>query len=170
MSKAQAFLSLPKIIILVMIISATLITSLFVFHLRNPKQPINLSNDKGMLFPFARDIKPFELATENASFTQNNFRNHWTLLFFGFTHCSSICPITLAMLNRAYDNLHKMYPDLQVVLVSLDPERDTPSVLNHYARSFNQNFIGVSGKIQAIRKLQSQFGIYSNRDDASSNY
>ena len=158
-------LSIQKLIFAVVFVSAALITSLFVFHLKQKPLKTHTANNNAMIFPAARDIKPFDLVTSyKAKFTQNQFRHHWTLLFFGFTHCSSICPVTLDLLNQAYTTLHPAYPMLQVVFISLDPERDQPQALSEYTRSFNPDFIGVSGNIQEIRKLQSQLGVYAARD------
>jgi protein SCO1 len=161
--------STNKIIALVIVVSGLLMTSLFVFHSgHKPIQPI-ISADYGFVFPVAREIKSFELiSADNTKFTQKNFLNHWTLLFFGFTHCTSICPTTLDIMGRSFKKLHSIYPNLQVVLISLDPQRDTPYELAKYTRSFNQEFIGVTGKIQEIRKLQSQLGIFSGRDESIS--
>jgi len=154
-------LSTNKIIVFIVFICAALMTSLFVFHVsQKPVHPV-LSQDTGVIFPVARDIKSFELVTaENQPFQQKNFYHHWTLLFFGFTHCSYVCPTTLDMMNHVYDKLAGKYPNLQVVLISLDPERDTPESLKKYTHSFNPTFIGVTGKIQELRKLQSQLGIF----------
>jgi protein SCO1/2 len=127
-----------------------------------------LADGQVTLFPIARDVTPFELlTTENKKFTQKDFVNHWTLIFFGFSHCKTVCPVTFDMLAHAYAKLHLAYPDLQVVFVSLDPERDTLTTLSQYTHSFNPAFIGTSGSIQNVRKLQSQLGIYSARDETS---
>ncbi|RDI42414.1 SCO family protein [Aquicella lusitana] len=163
MEEANQTVSTQKIILFVVFISAALMTLLFVFHMGHKPQP-TLAEGDGTLFPAPRDIKPFQLATDKQSFTQKDFLNHWTLLFFGFTHCSSVCPVTMTMLNQAYEKLQRTYPGVQVVLVSLDPDRDTPSSVMKYARSFNPNFIGVTGKIPELRKLQSQLGIFAARD------
>jgi len=166
--KPYSTFSTQKIIVLVAFLSAAIMTSLFLFHLRQPATTPALSGEEGMLFPLSREIKPFELvSTDHKKFTQQQFLNHWTLLFFGFTHCSTVCPNTLNVLNSAYSQLHATYPDLQVILVSLDPERDNPNTLASYVHSFNPAFIGVSGKMQAVRKLQSQLGIFSAREATS---
>ncbi|VVC76807.1 hypothetical protein AQUSIP_21340 [Aquicella siphonis] len=165
MPNTQQTISNSKIIVFVVFVCAALMTSLFVYHAsQKPAQPA-LSPEIGMLFPAPRDIKSFELATaNNQPFTEKDFYHHWTLLFFGFTHCASVCPTTLDLMNRAYSGLHEKYPDLRVVLISVDPERDTPESLAKYTQSYNPDFIGVTGKIQEIRKLQSQLGIYAARD------
>lgn len=162
-------MSTSKIISFTLFFCAAIIASLFVFHLRHKSLPAPIATNEMTVFSIPRDLKPFELVTtDNKKFTQKDFLNHWTLLFFGFTHCSNVCPTTLDMMNRAYNKLHASYPSLQVVLISLDPERDTPMTLTNYMHSFNNDFIGVTGKITDLRKLQSQLGIFSARDSSSS--
>src|SRR5258707_1091290 len=125
-----------KIIVFVVFICAALVTSLFVYHASQKTVLPLLSSDIGVVFPLPRDIKSFKLETaENKEFTEKDFYKHWTLLFFGFTHCASVCPTTLDVMNRTYSQLHAQYPDLRVVLVSVDPERDTPESLLKYTQS-----------------------------------
>ena len=164
------YFSPNKIVIYVSLLSAALITALFISHTHKPETPI-LNPDDGTIFSLAREIKPFNLVSDKGeTFKLNNFYNHWTLLFFGFTHCENVCPTTLSILNRTYRKLETIYPNLQVVLISLDPERDNPNALASYVRAFNPQFIGVSGKISELRKLQSQLGIFSARDNTAKNY
>jgi protein SCO1 len=159
-----------KIIILTVFVCTALMSSLFIFHLRSQPIRTTLSNDAGMIFPIARDIKPFSLvSSEEQPFKLQNFYDHWTLVFFGFTHCSQICPTTLDMIQKAYPELHAAYPNLQVVLISVDPERDTPALIKQYTQTYNKDFLGASGKINELRKLQSQLGIYSERDPNGTN-
>lgn len=158
-----------KIIVFIAFICAALMASLFVYRSsQKPPQQL-LSPDVGVIFPTPRDIKSFELFTaNNEKFTEKNFYRQWTLLFFGFTHCSDVCPTTLGIMNRVYTELHDKYPNLRVVLVSVDPERDTPASLADYTRNFNPAFIGVTGKLQEVHKLQSQLGVYSIRENSAS--
>jgi protein SCO1/2 len=155
-----------KIIVFIVFVCAALISSLFIYHASQKNIKPVLAADVGLIFPVPRDIKSFELAAANQQkFTEKDFYKHWTLLFFGFTHCASVCPTTLTLMDHVYKNLHDKYPELRVVLVSVDPERDTPESLLQYAQGFNPDFIAISGKIQNIRKLQSQLGVYSARDN-----
>jgi len=159
-----------KLITLLAFICVALMTLVFVFH-SSQKTIVSRANNNVTTFSVPRDIKDFNLVTkDNKKFALHDLRNHVTLLFFGFTHCSNVCPTTMEMLNRAYSKLQKDYPDLQVVLVSLDPNRDKPNEINKYAQSFNPAFIGVTGKIAEIRKLQSQLGIYSGQNDTQGDY
>lgn len=153
-----------KVIILVVFIMAAILSSLFLFHLRNKQTPL-LTNNDVTLFNVARSLKDFDLVQgNNTAFKQKNLQGHWTLLFFGFTHCGQVCPATLDMLARAYKDLKPRYPTLQIVLVSVDPERDTPASLLQYTQQYHSDFIGVTGKQQAIRKLQSQVGVFAEQE------
>lgn len=167
----QPVIATHKIIAFIVFLCGAIITSLFVYHINHAPRTSGINDDNRLIFPISHDVNPFELiASDGNHFTQNNFRNHWTLVFFGFTHCASICPTTLDMIAKSYPRLMERIPNLQVVLVSLDPERDTPDQLGLYVKSFNKAFIGISGKIQEVRKFQSQFGVYSARDNAAGNY
>lgn len=151
-----------KIITFIVFVSAALITSLFVYRSNHQEKAIVADNGNALILPVGRDIKNTDLTSaDDKPFTDRNFLNHWTLLFFGFTNCSSVCPVTMEMMSKAYPELHQAIPNLQVVLVSLDPERDTKAKLKKYTQTFNPDFIGVSGKIESVRKLQSQLGVYS---------
>ncbi len=161
-------ISNSKIIFLVAFICCALMTSLFVFHLRNKHELMVLADGNATIFPIARDLKPFKLASTNGpQFSQQDLMGHWTIAFFGFTHCSSVCPTTLNLFANVYDKLHTNYPNMQVVFISLDPERDSIDKLGSYVHTFNSNFIGATGKMEDIRKLQSEFGIFSAREEAN---
>jgi protein SCO1/2 len=163
-------ISTNKICAALSFICAAIMMSVFVFHTSHKPASIQTS-DKSVVFPVGRDIKDFSLVTsKEKEFTQKDLREHWTLMFFGFTHCPSICPTTLSMLSKAYTQLKPTYPNLQVVLVSLDPERDSTTALAKYTANFNPDIIGVSGKIQDLRKLQSQLGVYSERSEEGKSY
>lgn len=163
--------STQKIVFFVVFVCAALMSSLFIYH-SSQKPVAAIAPEVGLIFPAPRDIKTFELAaTNNQPFTDKNLRNHWTLLFFGFTHCSSICPTTLDVLNRVYTELHPQYPALQVALISVDPDRDTTSSLKTYVEGYNPAFLGLTGKLPELRKLESQLGIYAAPETTTdSNY
>ena len=161
----NATVSNQKIIFLVFFISMALIAALFIVHLRQKPPSATLAAKQGILFPVAREIKPFHLiTTDNQVFTQMNLLHHWTLLFFGFTHCKNICPITLAMLSRSYAILYPRYTTLQVAFVSLDPDHDSLARIKKYTHGFSPAFIGLTGKIEVLHQLQSQLGIFSTPD------
>lgn len=130
------------------------------------QQPVQSSTQNNYTqFPAPRDLTAFNLTTDkNKHFTQENLKNHWTLMFFGFTHCPHVCPATMSVMRDAYPKLLAQYPNLQVVLVTVDPERDTIRVLNKYVNSFNTNFIGATGSSKNLKQLEKQLGVYAERE------
>lgn len=169
--QTQPVIATHKLIVLIVFICAALMSSFFIYRTQQKLTVPTLAADAGSLFPVARDIKAFKLVTGNGTeFTERDFQQHWTLLFFGFTHCASVCPSTFEVLKRVYPDLHAQFPQLQVVLISVDPERDSSEALKKYTQSYHPDFLGVSGKLQEIRKLQSQLGVYSSSESTTGNY
>ena len=83
----------------------------------------------------------------------------WRMLFFGFTHCPDICPGTLAFLKTVNESLvAEQRKPVQMVFVSVDPQRDTPEKLRAYVRYFDADMQGITGDIAALQKLTS--GLY----------
>ncbi|APD09149.1 MULTISPECIES: SCO family protein [Thermus] len=90
-----------------------------------------------------------------------DFQDKVVLLFFGYVHCPDVCPTTLLALKRAYEKLSpKEQERVQVVFVSVDPERDPPEVADRYAKAFHPRFLGLSGSPEAIREVAQGFGVY----------
>ena len=89
------------------------------------------------------------------------------VLYFGYTFCPDVCPITLSKLDRAMDILGDKAEDVQVIMVSVDPERDTPEVLEQYMAHFNPNFIGVTGDTNAIDRIATVYGVYYEAAEGS---
>jgi protein SCO1/2 len=95
------------------------------------------------------------------------FEGQWDLVFFGFTHCPDICPTTLQLLAQARSSLEStgQQPLPRIVLVSVDPERDSPDVLARYTAAFGDGIVGLTGDIAEIEKLTRALGIYFARTD-----
>lgn len=96
-------------------------------------------------------------------FDRNTLLGHWSVVFFGFTHCPDICPATLQQLALARSQVDgdvdtKGFPD--IVLISVDPERDSPDVMAKYVSHFGEDITGVSGSTDELRKLTDAIGIY----------
>lgn len=98
-------------------------------------------------------------ASTGAPLSLSDLRGRWVLLFFGFTHCPDICPTTLTEYRRIVDALGEDAERLQVVLVSVDPERDTPERLRDYVTRFNPGFIGLQGLPDTLAQMQPEFGM-----------
>ena len=99
----------------------------------------------------------------NNSITEKSFQGPATALFFGFTHCPDICPMTLNKLNIISEQLKKENKSLKVFFISIDPERDTPEVMRDYLSSFGDQFIGITGEPEKIFKLSQSWGIVSQK-------
>lgn len=85
-----------------------------------------------------------------------SLKGQWSLLFFGFTHCPDVCPTTLSVLNRA---VRQMEDPPQVVMISVDPDRDTPELLAEYVPGFNPDFVGYTGTFDETVNLADQVNI-----------
>ena len=99
----------------------------------------------------------------NNPITEKSFQGPATALFFGFTHCPDICPMTLNKLNIISEQLKKENKSLKVFFISIDPERDTPEVMRDYLSSFGDQFIGITGEPEKIFKLSQSWGIVSQK-------
>ena len=99
----------------------------------------------------------------NNPINEKSFEGPLTALFFGFTHCPDVCPMTLNKLDIIIDRLAKDNKKLKVVFISIDPERDTPEVMRDYINSFNNKFIGITGKPEKIFLLSQSWGIISQK-------
>ena len=104
------------------------------------------------------------------AFTLSDLTGKWSFVFFGYTFCPDICPLTLASLRQFYNLLGDtgMADDVQVVMISLDPKRDTTEVLNNYVTYFNSDFIGATGDYADIYGVSRQMNVaftYTPIDD-----
>ena len=88
-----------------------------------------------------------------------DFRDKVVVLFFGYTHCPEVCPTTLADLAQAMRLLGKDAARVQVLFITLDPERDTPELLAKFVPSFNPSFLGLYGDAQATAQAAQAFGV-----------
>lgn len=117
---------------------------------------------KATLVTPARPLPAFALTDQDgASFEAARLKGHWTLMFFGFTHCPDVCPTTLGMLAQVEKQLAATAPAAspQVVLVSVDPQRDTPAQLKSYVKFFSPTFTGVTGSVPAINDFTRALGV-----------
>lgn len=132
--------------------------------------PQQISTPTLMVLPEPRVLADFSLVDDQGQpFSLDNLRGRWTLMFFGFTNCPDVCPSALYDLNLVSENLQKMddedIPDMQVVFVSVDPERDTPEKLSEYLGYFNPDFIGVTGDPAHLAPMTRQIGIAYEIED-----
>lgn len=129
------------------------------------KQSVNIDNEKNE-FSTVLDtpmvLSDFNLTADDGTiFNLETLKGQWNLLFFGYTHCPDVCPLTLHQLGQAKKALNEsMQNSLNIIMISVDPDRDSTEILHQYVNSFNQKVIGATGTINEINKLTSQLGIF----------
>ena len=99
----------------------------------------------------------------NNTITEKSFEGSATALFFGFTNCPDVCPMTLNKLTLILDELKKEKKTLKVFFISIDPERDTPNVMKSYLSSFENTIVGITGESEKIFVLSKSWGIKSQK-------
>ncbi|QIL90660.1 redoxin domain-containing protein [Microbulbifer sp. SH-1] len=112
-----------------------------------------------------RILDEFELLADTGEqFTTKQLAGRWTLVFFGFTHCPDVCPATLSTLNSFYLTLDEdTRKDTDILLVSVDPQRDRPQQLHDYVRYFNPEFAGVTGEFLNLKRFANQLNVPFNK-------
>ncbi len=104
---------------------------------------------------------PFELTDQDGHRrSDRNFRGHYVLLYFGYTYCPDVCPTTLQAMADALAKLGPKADTIVPVFVTLDPERDTPSVLKRYLAEFGSRFVGLTGSIAEIANVAHAYRVY----------
>ena len=99
----------------------------------------------------------------NNTITEKSFEGPLTAIFFGFTNCPDVCPMTLNKMDIVLDKIKKENKSVKLFFVSVDPERDTPKVIKNYLNSFENNFIGITGEKEKIFLLYKSWGIMSQK-------
>ena len=149
----------PRKLIIVVAMAIALAAGAFVaMRSQAPVEP-----QSALVLPEPNPVPPFSLLNQDGeAVNQSVFEGQWDLVFFGFTHCPDICPATLQVLASAKkalaDEGRQMLP--RIVLVSVDPERDTPELLGEYISYFGEGNLGLTGTLEEVRKLTGGLGIY----------
>jgi len=104
-----------------------------------------------------RQLSGFQLISDqNMNFAIDDFKGKWSILFFGFTFCPDICPLTMKQLSNVKEELKDKANRINFYLVSIDPDRDSPENLRTYLDNFDEEFIGLTGEIDKIYKFSTQ--------------
>ena len=151
--------------VFLIIIFIITVLALFINKLTTPR--VLSSNElliNGLfLYEKPKEISDFIFFTANgAEFKKSNLKGKWTLMYFGFTRCPDECPTTMYQMSKLVKVLReKEFPleDKQWVLVSIDPERDSPNDIDKYAKGFDQDFIGVVNSRPMLLSLATQLSV-----------
>jgi protein SCO1/2 len=149
----------PRNIIVAVALAIALAAGVFVAA-RN-EAPVTLTS--ALALPVPKPVPAFSLLNQDGEpVDQSVFEGQWDLVFFGFTHCPDICPTTLQVLAAAKKALAEQGLETlpRIVLVSVDPERDSPEVLGQYIDYFGDGNLGLTGTLEEIRKLTGGLGIF----------
>ena len=108
---------------------------------------------------------PFSLTdVNNETITERSFEGPLTAVFFGFTNCPDICPMTLANLDQVIEKLNdKENKKFKVYFVSIDPERDNPEIIKNYLESFKNKIYGITGEPQKVFLLSKSWGVLNEK-------
>lgn len=149
------------VLMLVAIVSAVMALAAYKVLRPQAMSVEQLQTHNAFLFATPRAFNDFSLIDHNnAAFTRQQLQEKWSLVYFGFTHCPHICPTALTEIKRTLENLPPAMRDKsQVVLVTLDPARDTPATLQQYVNAFDADFIGVTGEFLDIRRFANEVNI-----------
>ena len=122
-----------------------------------------------------KSVADFELQDVNGEvITQAVLDGKWSLMFFGYTHCPDVCPITLQILKNVVTQLEEQGKEApQIIFVSVDPVRDTSEVMKQYINYFDERFIGITGDMNKVHAMTSALGIvasFTANEDDPDNY
>jgi protein SCO1/2 len=125
------------------------------FNLAPQPQP-----EHSLYYKQPRTIKPFSLIDhQGEAFTKEQFNGKWSWVFFGYTSCPDVCPTTLQEFNFIYDELMQVSANSQVLMVSVDPQRDTQNKLAQYIKYFNNAFIALRGDHSVLFPFARNMGL-----------
>ncbi len=124
---------------------------------------------RGVAIESPRPAYDFQLQSgDNQTVRLSQFRGKVVALYFGYTFCPDVCPKTLADLSMAMDQLGSDSDGVQVLFVSVDPDRDTPVRTDQYAKGFNPTFVGMTGSPDDIARVAGAYGVFYQKQDAPS--
>ena len=135
-----------------------ILAPLFV-RLREVPVPVT---ESATILPQPRELPPLDLVDQDGRPLPDDFLQHrWTVVFFGFTQCPDVCPTTLTTLAQMKKKLADLPAEQQprVLLVTVDPERDTPAILKPYVTFFDPSFLGATGTLAGTGQAASAFSI-----------
>ena len=152
-----------QITVLIMATCVLFFLTMFFWKMTQPRALTRAElNANGLvLFEVPRRFDDFAFIDDQGQpFTREDLLGKWTMVFPGFTNCPDICPVTMAELTKFWELLDdKPKEDLQVVMLSLDPHRDTPERLSQYVSYFNEDFMGLTSDIETLTRVGAQWNI-----------
>jgi protein SCO1/2 len=105
---------------------------------------------------------PFQLTDQSGKrVSDKDFRGRYMLIYFGYSFCPDVCPTTLAVMAQALEKLGDQSRRITPILITIDPERDTPKVLEDYVKAFGPSFVGLTGSANEIKDVEKKYRVYA---------
>ena len=149
-------------------------TALFIYFQSLPsllqKKPMLLT---GKILTRPMELNNFELIDQyNQTFINKSLAGNWTIIFFGYTNCPDVCPTTIYKLAEIKNTIIEDLPskNFNTVLVTLDPDRDTPERLDEYIGYFDESMLGVTGTYEDIQAFASSLSVFYQRINKDEGY
>ena len=125
-------------------------------------------NLHGMILQAHQRAFDFELTHASGQVVKlGQFRGKLVLLYFGYTFCPDVCPATLAQVKEALAQLGGDADRVQLIMISVDPERDTPAKIQTYVEQFDPRFIGLTGDPETLTQISTAFGVVYQKHDGT---
>ena len=127
----------------------------------------------GKILTRPMELDNFELIDQNnQTFNSESLKGNWTILFFGYTNCPDLCPTTIYKLAEVKNDVNQNLPskNFNTVLVTLDPDRDTPERLDEYIGYFDESMLGVTGTYKNIQSFSSNLSVFYQRINKDGGY
>ncbi|GFM50367.1 SCO family protein [Pseudomonas capsici] len=125
------------------------------------------NNSNALPFKYGKDLsnkiigRNFKLRNAQGDvLTLSSFRGYMPMVFFGFTQCPAVCPTALARAAQIKKLMGADADTFQVVFITLDPERDTPKVIESYVKAFDPSFVALSGTLEETAATAKEFGVF----------
>ena len=109
---------------------------------------------------------PYVLTDQNGALRDSrDFTGQWQLLYFGYTHCPDVCPLTLELMGDVMERLGPSARRITPIFITIDPARDTPKVMKDYVTAFGKEFVGLTGDARSIAVVEKEYRVYARRRD-----
>jgi protein SCO1/2 len=126
---------------------------------------------KAGVFNPAREAPDFSVrGSDGTPLTLSRYRGKVVVLGFGYTSCPNVCPATLAVLAQAHRKLGTLGSQVQVIYLTVDPDRDTAERLNQYLAAFDPTFVGGTGSAAEMAAVRSSYGVTAEKHGSGTNY
>jgi len=153
--------------IIIALVLGIAIAAGFALSLQDAREPV--VSLTATVLPAGNELPDFALFDQyGAAAGRSVFEGQWDVVFFGFTNCPDICPATMTVLGQARRELDArgQNPLPRIVLVSVDPERDTPEAMARYVAYFGDDNLGLTGELAEVRKLTDALGVFFQKAGA----